>query len=198
VSSRGETIAVGASKIVKLLETNSGRLLKTIDHNQGAVNRIEFSPDTRWLATTTEDGKILIWDIEGRLEKELSNGSQISALRFSPDGRTLATANAADFTISLWDVQSGSVERRLNFHSGVVNALAFSPDSQKLASGGADRMVVIWDVISGKSKRKFKEHDQTVSSLAFSPDGTVLATAAGNASVVMWDVEDGKVNRLLR
>jgi WD40 repeat protein len=87
---------------------------------------------------------------------------------------------------------------KLKKHEAAVNALAFSPDGQLLASGSDDRTVIIWEIPSGKSKRTLKGHDLTVLSLAFSPDGSLVASGGGNASVFLWEVRTGKLNRVLR
>lgn len=199
LSSAGEVLAVETGNDLKLLDVKSGKLLKILPHQHGQVSRIEFSRDDRTLATSGGDGKISIWDLSReRLEKIIDSGGPVSVLRFSPDGHTLAIASLANFSVGLWNLQTGSLQQKLNSHTAVVNALAFSSDGQMLASGGDDRMVVIWETRSGKHKRKLKGHDQTVASLAFSPDGTVLASAGGNAAVVLWEVEKGRLARILR
>jgi WD40 repeat protein len=87
---------------------------------------------------------------------------------------------------------------RLRKHESLINALAFSPNGEFLASGGDDRSIVLWELSTGKSKRTLKGHDVTVSSLAFSPTGDLLASGTGNASVVLWDVRTGKLDRVLK
>jgi WD40 repeat protein len=86
----------------------------------------------------------------------------------------------------------------LKKHQDVINALAFSPDGNTLASGGDDRTAILWEIPSGKVKRTLKGHDVTVTSLAFSPDGLLLASGSGNAAVVLWNVTTGKLDRILR
>ncbi len=87
---------------------------------------------------------------------------------------------------------------QLKKHSGSVNAIAFSPEGNFLASGGDDRTVIIWEIATGKPRHTLKGHDLAVTCLAFSPDGSLLATGAGNSSVVLWDVPTGKLNRVLK
>jgi WD40 repeat protein len=79
-----------------------------------------------------------------------------------------------------------------------VNAIAFSPGGNLMATGGDDRTVIIWEAASGKARRTLKGHDLAVTSLAFSPDATLLACGSGNASVVLWDVRRGELNRVLK
>ena len=115
-------------------------------------------------AGAEEDGTIRIWNVaNGRLEKTLKALNEITALVFAPGGQTLATAaRSHDFGLE----SSERLQAKFQKHDANINALAFSPDSQLLASGGDDRMIVLWEVATGKSKRTFKGHDQAAS-LAF-------------------------------
>ena len=68
------------------------------------------------------------------------------SVRFSPDGRTLASASR-DGSIILWDVATGRpVGLPFQGHSGWVMSVAFSPDGRVLASGSTDTTVVLWDM----------------------------------------------------
>ena len=124
-------------------------------------------------------------------------GQKITAITIDSRGQLVAAA-LADCSIGLWDLTTGTPRGAFKKHQDIVNALAFSPDSQTLASGGDDRAAILWDVQSGKARRTLKGHDVTVTSLAFSPDGSILATGSGNAAVVLWNVVTGKLDRILR
>jgi WD40 repeat protein len=68
-----------------------------------------------------------------------------TAIAFSPDVRTLATAGK-DGAIILWDVHGHVARRRLLGHSAVVYSLAYSPDGRLLASASGDGSVRLWRV----------------------------------------------------
>ncbi|MEH2121950.1 WD40 repeat domain-containing protein [Nostoc sp.] len=52
--------------------------------------------------------------------------------------------------------------------------IAFSPDSNFLASGSYDRTIKIWDVHSGECLQTLPGHPGCVLVIAFSPDGKTL------------------------
>jgi WD40 repeat protein len=77
-------------------------------------------------------------------------------------------------------------------HRGPVKALAYSPSSTALASGGADGIVRLWNATTGEPWGAFEGHRGEVLSLAFSSDGKELASASADGTVRLWGVESGK------
>ena len=103
----------------------------------------------------------------------------VQVMRFSPDGRLLATASA-DHSVCLWDGTTGHLVRTLVDCDNLVYAVAFSPDSKLLAAGSWDGFVRIWDVNSGKLRitlvQKPLSQERRSEWLVVSPDGRLDAS----------------------
>jgi len=82
---------------------------------------------------------------------------------------------------------------KLALHRDAVSALAFSPGSERLASGCANKAIVIWDVQAGTPLVTGLEgfHAARITSLAWSPGGK-LASSGVDASLIVWDLETKK------
>lgn len=127
--------------------------------------------------------------------------ARVSDVDISADGRYVATGST-DFTVRLWSVETGEQLRIFGdtsattgltlSHQGDVEAVAFSPDGTKLASGAFDFQTIIWDVETGAALRRLGGHTGPVRALAFTPSGEQLLTGANDNLMILWDVETGQ------
>ncbi len=77
-------------------------------------------------------------------------------------------------------------------HATRVTAVAWSPDSKRLASVSYDKTVRIWDIMTGGNVFTYRGHSDRVLSVAWSPDGKRIATASTDRTVHVWDAATGK------
>jgi WD40 repeat protein len=124
----------------------------------------------------------------------LRHGTDIDALAFAPDGKTLASASR-DGQLSLWDATSG---KELHHIQGDprrgISLLAFSPSGKLLAftERSSKWLIHLCDPVTGKVIHKLAAGEGPVHTLAFSPDGRLLAWAGRHEPGHLWDVTAGK------
>lgn len=197
LSSDSRLLAIGSGKQLVLASAETGETVKTFPDQATTIEHLAFSNNNQILASADGSG-IKVRDLtSGQIRNAFTPGGRVTALRFAPGDRILASASE-DGSVSLWDLQTGVLSSQLKKHSGAVNAITFSLDGTLMATGADDRTVIIWAVATGKARRTLKGHDLAVTSLAFSPDASLLACGSGNASVVLWDVRTGELSRVLR
>ncbi len=160
------------------------------------VQSVASSPDGR-LVASAGGSYVRVWETAtGKLVRHLeATEGYVWAVAFSPDGKSLVTSESPrgdDALVHIWDLATGELERSIRLSNSYgVFALAFSPDSHLIATGGADAIIRYWDVDTGIPVSTSIGHGKTVTSLAFSPDGTQLVSGSSDWTVKLWDVESG-------
>jgi WD40 repeat protein len=191
---------------IYLWDTETGALRKTLQHpdmlgseDRDYVGEIVFSPVGNTLASISDKlTRTYLWDIQtGEIIKALIDrnlGSPavthlriILDMRFSPDGRLLATSSS-DSTAKLWDVATHELTVKLPHQSGDVYPAIFSPDGRTIATGNKG-VVQIWGVDKGELQAAFTGFNGDPNLVIYSPDGRLLVTGADkDKEIKVWDI----------
>jgi WD40 repeat protein len=174
---------------------------------------------TEWAANSVDTARQLLeecppelrgweWSYLRRLcNPEVLRLAGHSCVAYSPDGTRLAAASqrpgGKSFCVKVWDAVTGKELLCAGEHAAPIQALAFSRDGTRLASGSGEMFkageVKVCDASTGKELFA-RKHTGPVRGVAFSPDGTRLASASDDypkkaGEVKVWDAASG--NQLL-
>ena len=160
------------------------------------ITALAFSPDNSEIAASGYH-EINLWKAaDGALDRRLRGlAERVYDIAYSPDGKWMATASGdpGQFgSVKLWIAEpggGGKPVRDLLESTDSAFAVAFSPDSKKVAAAGADRAIRIWEVESGKELALIEDHADWIFDIAFSPDGKRLASASRDKTSKVFDVE---------
>lgn len=118
----------------------------------------------------------------------------ISALAFSPDGKTLAISGYHE--VLLESVSGSNIIARLLGESPRIESITYSPDGKLLgvAASAPARFgeVQIWDTATNGLLKSFKVSTDSIYGLSFSPDAKRVAIGCADKSMRILSVQDGK------
>ena len=104
-----------------------------------------------------------------------------------------ATNEERGFEWYYWQRQMHLEFRTLRGHKGTVNAVAFSPDGQRIVTGSGDGTARIWDKASGTVLSTLEGHKAGLTSVAFSPDGDRIITGSYDQTAKVWESGSGRL-----
>jgi len=130
----------------------------------------------------------------------------ISAMAYTPDGKSLATASArvtqtpnagggwtaiaTEGEVVLWDPTTGSEKGRFIGQESLVHALAFSASGGILAGAGyKPQHVMLWDVVTRQQMGLLTHPGREIKSLAFAKRDSVVLGASSGGGIQIWDIE---------
>ncbi|HEY7786402.1 MAG TPA: WD40 repeat domain-containing protein [Pyrinomonadaceae bacterium] len=164
-------------------------------------SQAQFSSDSRYIAGWTAK-EIRVWELgTGKLIHTIKSfKDRLSAVGFSPDGRSLAAAVSNDFAdeesagtsseVRFYQILDGKLLKTIPVKTNVISSLVFVPNGQQMILGGLHKndqtfvgAVELIDLTKGSVGRLAIIDNQTVRSLAISADSSQLALQLGGFGV---------------
>ena len=178
------------------------------------IYSVGFSPDRKRIVSSSGHTP-RIWDAQtGREQLRLKSKHvlPVTSVNFSPDGKRIVSGSLdtpltssrepgkVGFpNVAVYSAQTGQNILALSGHSeGGVWSVAFSPDGQRIVSGGEDNTVRVWDAQTGQATLTLKGHSGHVLSVSFSPDGKRIVSGSRDKTLKIWDAATGEERLTLK
>ncbi|MEO1401048.1 MAG: WD40 repeat domain-containing protein [Cyanobacteria bacterium J06635_1] len=159
MSNDGQTLVSGGrDKAIRVWDTATGQLRRTLQSESGVVRGIAIAPDGKTLVSVNGDVRVRIWDITSNQPPTVIAGHTVALnqVAISADGKIVVSAG--DSEIKVWDMATGQLRASLPDSSASlrsVNTSSINPSGFRL--------------------------------LALSPDGGTVLLESGNQWLT-WDV----------
>lgn len=85
----------------------------------------------------------------------------------------------------------GALVTTYTSHSGEVDTVDWSPNSQRVVSGSFDHTARVWDATGQGTRFAFSKHTDQVWAVGWSPDSQYIASGGRDRTVRVWDATNG-------
>ena len=180
-------------KTVKLWDTQTLKLVRTLEPRESLVWCVAFSPDSKYVASGS--GTVRVWEVDTGREIHSFSGHErlIVSVAFHPMQPWLVSCSL-DGAVRLWDLKTGGSLGLLHQFDHAVHNLAFRPDGRWLAAACHDQNVALWDLgdlsqppTPRPPDRLLTGHTSAVWAVSFSADGRWFASGADEGAIILWD-----------
>ncbi|KAL8894069.1 MAG: hypothetical protein Q9192_004644 [Flavoplaca navasiana] len=187
--------STGFAGDVKLWRSEEGHWTKEgdiVDGNKaGEIWAIALSAEGQYLAATSVDGRINVWDNMGGCKKIREFETKESfgmAIDLSADGRYTASGHE-NGGVYIFNNDTGRLLHSLPGLIKAVRAVAFSPAGSLLAAAGDARVIALYDVAAGEQLANLSGHGAWIFSLDWSDTGEFLLSGAYDGKAKVWSIE---------
>ena len=192
-SPNNEILAITSKNKIHIIKNNV--YFKTLDTKKSNTNVLCFSPDSKYLASTINNKKIIIWECDNNF-KEIqpitSILESIFSLQFSIDGRFLIVGSTDNKIIFLNKMDNFCIVEELSIYEIHIYIIKLSPCGKFLVYKTVDTIMVL-DCYDNFRILKCIYHNG--SSINFSLDGKFLAAGYYNGYITIFDC-DNNFNQL--
>uniref|UniRef100_A0A670IJQ4 Neutral sphingomyelinase activation associated factor n=1 Tax=Podarcis muralis TaxID=64176 RepID=A0A670IJQ4_PODMU len=127
---------------ISIWDVTTASILHQLPCHSGTVSDAAFSPDSRHLLSTGEDGYFKVTDVQ--------TGMIISSMRseepqrcFKWDGNTVLSGSQSG-ELLVWDIVGGKIIERIAGHTGAVTCMWMNERCSSIITGGEDRQIMFW------------------------------------------------------
>ncbi|KAF1991110.1 WD40 repeat-like protein [Aulographum hederae CBS 113979] len=158
----------------------------------GEAWAVALSYNGRFLASTTHDGRINVWELEGsdagkRIREYETKGSWGMCIDISADGRFTASGHE-NGSLYIFNNDTGRLLHSLPSLLRPVRSVAFSPHTTLLAAAGDSRTIALYEVSSGEQVANLAGHSAWILSIDFNSTGEYLLSGGFDGRAKVWNV----------
>ncbi|KAI9654740.1 MAG: TOR complex subunit lst8 [Trizodia sp. TS-e1964] len=192
-------LAAAGRHSVKLYDINSTNPnpVLTFEGHTGNITGVGFHVEGKWMATSSEDGTVKIWDVRtGSVQRNYSHGTTaVNDVVIHPNQGEIISCDRTG-NVRVWDLGESKCTHQLIPDEGVsMTTVTVATDGTLLCAGSNSGMVYVWRMIQDRDMTslipvtKFSAHLQYVTRVLLSPDGLHLATCSSDHTAKIWSVD---------
>lgn len=178
---------------IKIWDISLGRSVASFPaHTDGGVNSLHYSPNGRYLVSSSDDSTIKIWNAyDFSLLNTIKRPKPELDVIFSPDSKQLV-AGGKDSLVKFLDFNTGIVLKTFKKHKDVVTSVCFLPTNENyLYSSSNDSMVYKWNLEKNDWEHWYKTKGK-VMNIDITSDGKYMSLVCTDTLIRVWKLETDK------
>ncbi|KAF5580226.1 GTP-binding protein beta subunit [Fusarium subglutinans] len=156
----------------------------------GEAWAMALSENGSYLATTTNDGRVNVWDVMDEKKPKIreyetgsaGSGSFGMSVDLSRDGKYTASGHQ-NGSVYIFNNDTGRVLYSLSGLAKPVRSVAFSPGNTRLAAAGDAGIIALYDMKHGEHVGNLTGHSSWITSLDWSDTGEYLLSGSMDGKV---------------
>lgn len=186
-------IAGAEDGTVRVLDTETGKLLDGTVKHPGAIVGVAIYPGNELAFSVGKAGYARIWKIaDGMIVREWSNKeSNFTAYAISKDWQRVALGYE-NGDVKVYDRETGNQVGETVKHSKRITGLVFAPEVKMLGTASADGTARVWEYSTGKARDFVVKHKAPLTGVDIGRLGILLLTSSEDGIAKVVNAKDGK------
>ncbi|KAF5293888.1 hypothetical protein FQA39_LY13593 [Lamprigera yunnana] len=172
---------------------------RTLKGHQAKVLCSDWSPDKRHIVSSSQDGKMIIWDAftTNKEHAVTMPTTWVMACAYAPSGNLVACGGLDNkvtvYPLSL-DEDVTLKKKTVGTHTSYTSCCTFPNSDQQILTGSGDSTCALWDVESGQLLQSFHGHAADVMAIDLAPSeiGNTFVSGSCDKMVYLWDMRTGQ------
>ncbi|KAL7669364.1 hypothetical protein ACOME3_010024 [Neoechinorhynchus agilis] len=170
---------------------------------QSKVLDLDWSTDKRHMITTSQDGKMIVWDAFTSTKEHIVSTptTWVMACAYSPSGNLVACGGLDNKVTTYSLIANTDMPRQKKIianHGQYISCCQFLNSDHQFLTGSGDGTAKLWDVESGTAMQVFTGHNADIMDIDVSPSefGNVFVSASSDRTALVWDTRTGNYVQL--
>ncbi|KAJ4053969.1 hypothetical protein NW763_007519 [Fusarium oxysporum] len=143
---------------IQVWDIATGECIQELSGHRDWVTHVAFSPDSKLMASASEDETVRLWQVGDDERIRNKNSSDGSILAWTVSTNRALIASVSNDHVQLWRTDNGECTQKLKGHDDSILSVTFSPNTRFLASSSYDGTVRLWKVDTGECLQTLEGH----------------------------------------
>ncbi|GMF00886.1 hypothetical protein B5S28_g858 [[Candida] boidinii] len=160
------------------------------------VTSLAFQVDSKWMATSSEDGTVKVWDVRAPdVQRNYDHKCPVNEVVIHPNQGELISCDQ-DGNVRIWDLGENRCTHRLIPEDNVgVQSVSVASDGSMLVAGNNRGNVYVWEMMNNRDVTslhpvtKFRAHQKYITRVLLSSDCRHLATCSSDHTAKVWSTD---------